>query len=71
MGASIIEQVTRGHNIVADGCAGACNPHTHSISSPKRILNACFPFFRLNDPGRMDRRTDGWTKPFIELRVRS
>ena len=54
-----LKQVTRGHNIVADGWAGASNHHTHPIPSPKRILNARFPTFQLDDPGRTDGRTDG------------
>ena len=29
-----IEQVTRGHNIVADGWAGAANPHPHPTPYP-------------------------------------
>ena len=28
---SKVKQVTRGHNIVADGWAGASNPHSHSM----------------------------------------
>ena len=31
--------------------------------------NAHFPTFRLDDPGRMDGRTDGRTKPLLELRL--
>ena len=53
------KQVTQGHNIVADKWAGASNPHTHPIPSPKRILNARFPTFQLDDPGRTDRHMDG------------
>ena len=30
----IEEQVTRGHNIVADGWAGAANPHPHPTPHP-------------------------------------
>ena len=32
--------------------------------------NAHFHTFQLDDPGPMDRRTDRWTKPFIESLVR-
>ena len=44
------EQVTRGHNIVAAGWAGASNPHPHhkphSIHGhTKRIQNAYFSIF--------------------------
>ena len=30
------KQVTRGHNIVTDGWAGAANPHPHPTSFPTR-----------------------------------
>ena len=59
------EQVTRGHNIVADGWAGASNPRPHPNPPPtlkhtqKSIENARFPTFKLDDPGPTDRRTDG------------
>ena len=61
-----IKQVTRGHNIVADGWAGASNPHPYPIPLPtlthtKSIKNARFPTFQLDDPGRTDGRTDGPT----------
>ena len=62
-----IKEVMRGYNNIADGWAGASNSHTHPILSPERILNAGFPFFRLNDPGR----ADGRTKPLIEMRIRN
>ena len=74
------EQVTRGHNIVADGWAGASNPHLQPNPSPtlkhtKNIENARFPTFQLDDlrrtDGPMDQRTDGRTKALIELRVRN
>ena len=71
------EQVTRGHNIVADGWAGASNPHpnlkpTHKHTS---ILKARFSAFQLNHHGPTDQRTnrpmDQQIKPLIELRVRN
>ena len=31
---SSLKQVTRGHNIVADGWAGAANPHPHPTPHP-------------------------------------
>ena len=72
------EQVTRGHNIVADGCAGAANPHPHPIPKLKKHLKCSFSHFstRVHGPmqrpdRRADGRTDGRTKPFIELRVRN
>ena len=61
------KQVTRGHNIVADGWAGASNPLATPKPTPntqthtKSIKNARFPTFQLDDPGRTDRRTDGPT----------
>ena len=73
------EQVTRGHNIVADGWAGAANPHPHPTPLPtqthtqKASKTLIFPLFdsfsRTDRP--TDRRTDGRTKPLIELRVRN
>ena len=69
-----VEQVTRGHNIVADGWAGASNPHplpmphTHT---QKKHLKRSFSHFstRVHGPTdrRTDGRTDGRTKPLIEL----
>ena len=32
----LLVQVTRGHNIVADGWAGASNPHPHLNPQPNR-----------------------------------
>ena len=77
------KQVMRGHNIVADGWAGASNPHPHPKPHPpthkhtiKKYLNARFPTFQLDDhdgpmDGPMDGQTDGRTKPLLELRVRN
>ena len=71
-----------GHNLVADGWAGAFNPHPHPNSQPNRqtnakyITNARFSTFdswsRNNGPmdQQTDQRKDGWTKPVIELRFR-
>ena len=54
----IRKQVTRGHDIVADGWAAASK--------------ACFPIFRLVSTDRqMDRQTDGRTKSLMEFRVRN
>jgi len=65
------EQVTRGHNIVADGWAGASNPQPHpnpTLNSPPThtqtqcnncsIMNARFSHFQLERDGRTDGRTD-------------
>ena len=62
------EQVTRGHNIVADGWAGAsnpqpypksCQPHTNTHRKyPKRLF-----FCILTRSLPTDQRTDGRTKP--------
>ena len=53
------EQVTRGHNIVADGWAGASNPHPHPMpphqhTYPKKYLKRSF--FHFSTRGL---RTDG------------
>ena len=60
------EQVTRGHNIVVDGWAGAANPHQHPSQPPfqhrhiqKASKTLVFPLFDLCS--RMDRRTDEQT----------
>ena len=77
------EQVTRGHNIIANGLAGAANPHPHPRPHPtpfpirthtrKASKMLFFPLFdscsRMDGP--TDQRTDGRTKPLIELRVRN
>ena len=68
------KQVTRGHNIVADGWAGASNPHPHPNPHPtlkptqKVSKTLVFPLF---DSITMDGRTNGRTKPLVELRVRN
>ena len=70
--------MTRGHNIVADGWAGAANPHPHPTPLPKQIIaqkaskTLVFPLFDSNVTDKwMDRQTDGRTKPLIVLRVRN
>ena len=79
------KEVTRGHNIVADGWAGASNTHPHpkphsihklTIKESKTLIVLIF-----NGPmdqgtnrqsdGLTDQRTDGRTKPLIELRFRN
>ena len=73
----------RGHNIIADGLAGAANPHPnptpHSTPLPtqtpsqKASKTLVFPLFHLGTrmEGWMDGHSqmDGRTKPLIELRV--
>ena len=62
------EQVTRDRNIVADGWAGACNPHPHSYIHKKASETPVFhcpiqppqTVDRQTD-GRTDGRTDGWS----------
>ena len=59
----MMQQVTRGHSIVADGWAGVSKPHPHpkpySIHKHiKRIQNAHFSTFRLNQHGLTDGPTD-------------
>ena len=65
------KQVTRGHNIVADGWAGAANPHPHPTPHPthlpihrhtrKASKTLVFPLFDsiTSTDGPMNRRTDG------------
>ena len=57
------QQVTRGHNIVADGWAGASNPHQHPNLPPtlkftQKVskLKRSFPRFSARSPWQ----TDGW-----------
>ena len=62
----LYQQVTRGHNIVADGWAGASNPHPHLMpppSTPKpkkasKTLVFQFSTRGLWTNGRTDGRTD-------------
>ena len=75
--------MTRGHNIVADGWAGAANPHRHPTPLPTRThtqkasKTLVFPLFDScswtdgQTDGATGRRTNGWTdgrtKAHIEL----
>ena len=67
MPASAHKQVTRGHIIVADGWAGASNPHSHPMpphqhTYQKKSKTLIFPLFdSCVMDGRTDRRTDRWT----------
>ena len=72
------KQVTRGHNILADGWAGASNPHPppnllqtlkHTQKVSKTLIFPRFNSMTTNRP--TNGRTDGLTKPLIELRVRN
>ena len=65
------KQVTRGHNIVANGWAGASNTHSHPMlpihtqkTAKTRILALFYSCPRTN------RQIDRRTKPDVELRVR-
>ena len=78
------KQVTRGHNIVADGWAGASNPHphpnpihtlTHTPSTHKHTQKvsktSVFPLFdsiTMMD-GPTDQRTDGRTNGRTDQRT--
>ena len=57
------KQVTRGHNIVADGWAGASTPKPtpNTQTYTKSIKSARFPMFQLDDHGPTNGRTDGRT----------
>ena len=62
--ATPIKQVTRGHNIVADGWAGASNPNPHHKSPThmhKKHLKRSFPHFSTRAYGPTDRPTNGRT----------
>ena len=67
----LLEQVTRDHNIVADGWAGASNPHPYPNPQPthkhtqKVSKTLVFPLF---DSWVTDQRTDGPTdRPMDQL----
>ena len=78
--------MTRGHNIVADGWAGAANSHPHPMLHPtplptqthtlKASKTLVFPLFDslTRTDRRIDRPTDRWTdrrtNPLIEMRGR-
>ena len=68
--APALKQVTRGHNIVADGWAGAANPHPHPTPNPppnspsntdihKKLLKRSFSNFWTSWHARTNGRTDG------------
>ena len=67
------KQVTRGHNIVAEGWAGASNPYPHPNPPPtlkhtqKVTKTLVLPLFNLMTS---DGPTDGQTKRVVELRTR-
>ena len=68
------KQVTRGHNIVADGWAGAFNPHprpnpTPSLKHTQKISKTLV--FRLFKSMTSNGPTEVRTKPLRELRVRN
>ena len=72
------EQVTRGHNIVADGWVEASTPiltptHPPHSNIRKKYLKRLFPTFKHNDlrwtNGSTDQQTNAWAEPLIELRV--
>ena len=56
----ILKQVTQGHNIVANGWAGASSPHPNpttptSHTQTECIYNICFSSFQPDHHGPMDR----------------
>ena len=70
--------MTRGHNIVADGWAGASNshphltpiPHTQTQKASKTLVFSLIDSLTQTD-GPTDGPTDGRTKPLVEVRVRN
>ena len=58
--------MTRSHNIVADGWAGASNPMppTNTPTQKRHLKRSFFP-------SRTNRPTDRLTKPLMELRLRN
>ena len=71
-----MEQVTRGHNTVADGWAGECNPHPHSHpphtnSHAQTIATAVIimRIFTLYNSLIMERWTDGRTNRPTKVKV--
>ena len=65
------EQVTRGHDIIEEGWAGASNPHPHPnpltphTNIHKKYLKHSFFHFLSGSPrtdGLTDGPTDGWTE---------
>ena len=72
------KQVTRGHNIIADGWAGTCNSHPHPRPHHTQTITTAalkMQLGQLDQHRPMDGQTDGltdvWTKPLIEVRVRT
>ena len=67
------KQVTRGHNIVADGWAEASNPHPHPNPPPTlkhtQKVSETLVFTLFYPITMTDGPTDQRTKPLIELRV--
>ena len=66
------KQVTQGHNIVADGWAGASNPHPHPMPPTNTDTQKTFKslVFPLSTYALMnDRLTNGWTDRFTDLQV--
>ena len=56
------------NNIVADGWAGASNPHPNPTPTHKHSQKVSkTPVFPLFNSITMDQRTNGQTKPLIEL----
>ena len=62
--------MTRRHNIVADGWAGAAKPHPHPTPHPtplptqthtQKASKTLVSHFSTRAHGPTDRRTDGWT----------
>ena len=68
--------MTRGHDIVANGWAGASNPNPHLTPFPtqthtQKALKRSFFHFLSCVHGPTDGSMDGRTKPLIELRDRN
>ena len=63
------KQVTRGHNVVTDGWAGASNPHPHLNPPPTRKLtqkvSKTLIFLLINLMNMTDQRMDGRTKSCV------
>ena len=58
------KQVTRGHNIVANGWAGASNPHPHPNPHTQNISETLvFPLFDLIITNG---QTDGWADRWMD-----
>ena len=73
---SFKKEVRRGHNIVADGWAGASNLHPHPkpqtllhIHKHNKYPKRSFFHFSTRSPLHNYGRIDGRTKPLIELHI--